>query len=333
MNDTKRGSKVLPGIGFVLSTVFLAFIVGLWIGGRSVSSADGLAGGAIVLGYGVIAMGIALVTSIVLARYMAQRSVVRALVIIGPIALLTLGFGVFRFLEQKKESDQQWQEEQERMERLKPTAPAAPVLFASLHAGSPDHKQVDLPVERPLGMGMVSPNLAPGVLRFYTAPDLDQLSDRSIATDSLVFVQGEHDIDIAYAPPWFLPAHLKLDYGLLMMRAITISRNWVEVELNSTDGRTLWIDRGNAHVMLWEEFMLGVVAVEILDPESNPIRVKPMDHAGILADGANALLKPLAVRGEWLLVATHQLADRIQPTGWVRWRDGDRLLVDYSLLC
>ncbi|HNR55820.1 MAG TPA: hypothetical protein PKJ19_11685, partial [Flavobacteriales bacterium] len=79
--------------------------------------------------------------------------------------------------------------------------------------------------------------------------------------------------------------------------------------------------------------ILGVNTVEILDPAANPIRLKPLEHAAILADGANALLTPVAVQGDWLQVRTHELADRMPPTGWVRWRRGDQLLVHYNLLC
>lgn len=333
MSDTDQRSKLLPGIGLVLRALVLGLVIGAWVGSFFVSSADGLAGGAIVLGYGVVAMLVALVLGIVLVRYLPRRKVLPVLMIAGPIALILLALGVMRFMEQKRESDRQWQEEQERMKQLKPTAPATPVMFASFQHGTPDHMKEYPQHDRPMGMGMASPNLAPGVLRFYSRPDMDQLPEQFKATDSLVFVQGTHQLDIAHAPPWFVPAHLKLDYGLLLLRVITISRNWVEVEVNNMDGRTLWLDRSNAQVVLWEEFIMNVVAMEILDPEANPIRIKPLDHAAILADGANALLKPLAVRGDWLLVSTHEFADRIQPTGWVRWRKGERLLVEYSLLC
>jgi hypothetical protein len=45
-------------------------------------------------------------------------------------------------------------------------------------------------------------------------------------------------------------------------------------------------------------------------------------------------LAPLAARGDWLRVAPGHLADRIAPSGWIRWRapsaTGGRLLVSYA---
>ena len=82
----------------------------------------------------------------------------------------------------------------------------------------------------------------------------------------------------------------------------------------------------------WPTFLLDVVAVEVIDAAANPIRVKPLDQAGILAEAPGHPLPPLAIRGSWMQVSTGDLADRIAPSGWIRWRDGDRLLIRYSLL-
>jgi len=178
-----------------------------------------------------------------------------------------------------------------------------------------------------LGLGMAAPIMELGTFHFYGAPDLDRLPDLFHATDSLTFAKGEHFTDITSAPPWFVPAHLKLDHGLLLLKVITLSRNWMEVEVNSIDGTTRWVDRGELHFETWPEFITTVNSVEIIDAETNPVRLKPLDHAAILAEGTNALLVPLAVHGDWLMVSTDGLADRIVPTGWIRWRDGEQLLV------
>ncbi|MBK8498679.1 MAG: hypothetical protein IPL52_07645 [Flavobacteriales bacterium] len=326
MPSASSASKRWPGIGFVLSAAVLGLFAGGFLGNASVDQSDGLAGAATVLGYALLGFVLAVVVAIMLARRMARGLLVRVLLVIGPLALIMSAWSTKRFLDQKEQSDEQW--EQERMRHMKPT----PVLFASL-GGAVDHSFALQSPTRTLGMGMVSPRLEPGVLRFYAMPDLDQPPDHAAVSDSIVFVQGEYHVEIAYAPPWFVPAHLKLDYDLLLVRAVTIAQNWIEVVVNEQDGRTAWLFRQDLELRLWHEFILGVVAVEILDPSVNPIRLKPLEHAAVLADGADALLKPLAVQGDWLMVSTNGLADRIVPTGWIRWRDGEKLLVDYSLLC
>lgn len=332
MNSAASPSKHWPGIGFVLCAAVLGMFAGGFLGKLSVDTSDGLAGAATVLGYAALGLVLALIIAIVLVRRLERGTLVHVLLVIGPLVLIMLALSTKRFMDQKAVQDEQWEEEQERMRRMKPTAPTGSGLFASLARAS----DVDLYAsvsDLPMGIGMASPHLVPGVLRMYGQPDLFDPFHRPAVSDSVVFVQGEHHVEISYAPPWFVPAHMKLDYDLLLLRALTVSQNWIEVVVNEHDGRTAWILRHDLELRLWHAFLLSVVAVETLDPATNPIRIKPLDHAAILADGANALLKPLAVRGDWLLVETHQMADRIQPTGWIRWREGDRLLVDYSLLC
>lgn len=81
----------------------------------------------------------------------------------------------------------------------------------------------------------------------------------------------------------------------------------------------------------WPELLLAVHSVEALDAEANPVRVRPLDDAPVLST-VRAPLPTLAVQGDWLMVATGHLADRIRPEGWIRWRRDDRLLVAYDPL-
>lgn len=185
----------------------------------------------------------------------------------------------------------------------------------------------------PLGIGIVSPNIIPGrALYFYGTPDFDAEPYLLKPTDSITFKKGEHYTDIATAPPWLSPEHLKLDYQIFNFRAVTYSQNWIEVIVNNANGQTAWVNRQDVGYKEWGTFLTEVVAVEIIDVDKNPIRIKPQDNASILAQVPGAQLRPIAVKGDWLLVSTVGLADRIVPTGWIRWRQGDILLIFYSLL-
>lgn len=331
MTEAQR-SKTWPAIGVMFSTLLLGLFLGGFIGGVVVPKSDGLAGAAEVLLFAMIGALMLLAGAIVFVRRATRRGVVRALVITGPVALVLLAFITFRFIADKAERDRQWQEEQERFKRMRPTAPATDAIFASFRTTLPTLKEATGRTAR-LGLGMAAPHMGPGVFHFYAAPDLDALPDPANATDSLSFEKGEHFTNITSAPPWFVPAHMKLDYDLLLVKVITLARNWVEVEVNAVDGTTRWVARGEVEIRTWPEFITTVNTVEILDPTTNPVRIKPLDHAAVLADGANALLVPLAVQGDWLMVSTNGLADRIVPTGWIRWRKGEELLVKYNLLC
>lgn len=184
-----------------------------------------------------------------------------------------------------------------------------------------------------VGLGIASPYLIPErPLYFYQNPDFDGAPFQFKPIDSVTFFKGEHYVEIKTAPPWFAPESVKLDYDILNMRVITYSQNWIEVVVNNHTGQTAWIDRHAAVYSEWSTFLAQVVAVEVIDVKTNPIRIKPIDHTSILAQVPGAQLRPLAIKGEWLLVSTVGLADRIVPTGWVRWKKGDQLLILYSIL-
>ncbi len=107
----------------------------------------------------------------------------------------------------------------------------------------------------------------------------------------------------------------------------------MEVVVNKQTEQAHWIAATDADFIAWPTFLLNVYAVELVDPGVNQLRVKLLGYAGIIATTPPRFsLTPLAIKGDWMLVSTLGLADRIVPSGWIRWRKDDKLLVRYSLL-
>lgn len=184
----------------------------------------------------------------------------------------------------------------------------------------------------PIGIGIARVPPKPGdVLRFYGEPVLGVEPGDNPPSDIVKFGPGQPSVDIAEAPPWLVPEHLKMDYELFHLRVLTLGARWAEVIGNSTTGETRWVDRSQVEFVSWPEFLLNVPSVEAFNAEANPVRARPLDTSPILST-ARAALPPLAVQGDWLKVATRDLADRMPPEGWIRWRRGDRLLVTYNPL-
>ena len=189
-----------------------------------------------------------------------------------------------------------------------------------------------------LGVGIVRPRILTGArLYFYNRPkDFDMLEDKAVPVDSLVFGEGRNHIPIKYAPPWFLPEYMKLDYDALLLRAVTVSRNWIEVVVNTSSPRprmiphTLWVARESVHFSYWPEFLLNVAAVEMLEGSTNPVRIAPNEQASAVSTQPRPLLRPLAIQGPWMHVAVEEGSDEAT-TGWIRWRSSDQLTIAYSL--
>jgi len=207
------------------------------------------------------------------------------------------------------------------------------VLSCLVSATHPEAQRYDPNFVLPAGIGIASPTIIPEQpIYFYSEPDFDAAPYQFKPTDSITFAKGKHYIDIATAPPWLMPEHLKLDYGIFTFRVVTYSQNWLEVIVNNTNGLTRWVDRQAFGYVDWGTYLTSIVAVEIIDVNTNPIRTKAQDNASILAQVPGAQLRPIAVKGDWLLVSTVGLADRIVPTGWIRWKKDGVLLVMYSIL-
>lgn len=183
-----------------------------------------------------------------------------------------------------------------------------------------------------IGTGIVKPHITPGsVLYFYGVPSHGVSLDDVAPFDSLLIGESRYGLDVTYAPPWFVPEGLKMDYEILLLRAMTVTRDWIEVVVNRTNGMTRWVRRDQVSFQEWSDFLLSVYSVELMNPKRNPLRSGPSEKTAIIKTNTR-ILYPLAVRGFWLRVSTTEPFDRVLRSGWIRWTDGKHLLISFSLL-
>lgn len=207
----------------------------------------------------------------------------------------------------------------------------AALTVALVGTAGAQHGLPEVDPAAPLGLGLAVVRVtdAPPPLRFYTHPELPSggpVESASVA-DSVTFGPGRGRASLATAPPWFLPEILDAARGHAALRVVTLAPEWVEAVANRADGRTVWLRRDRVEVVAWPDVLLQSL-VTLPDPEATPLRERPHDDAPIIATtDPGWQLRPFAVRGDWLQVSTLGLADRIPPAGWVRWTDGERLLV------
>jgi hypothetical protein len=188
--------------------------------------------------------------------------------------------------------------------------------------------------QQPTGLGIVRPTIAAGTtLYLYSGQLIDDLLHHSTVKDSITFGEGQYNIEIKTAPPWFVPEHLKLDYDIFQLRAVTVSRNWIEVIVNTKTGKTAWVDKKAVEFLYWPDFFLKVFNVEVMNGAANPVRIKPLDNASVVLNPGRSSLHPVAVQGEWMKVSTAQESPGAIPKmGWIRWKKGNQLLINWSLL-
>lgn len=295
----------------VLALPVTAFLGMAFAGLTGAADGQGLAGGAIVLGYGVIFAAIGLILSVVIVR---QISVSNLRIANIGLLIAIIGIAIFAWvrIEAKKKARSDADRELQAVPMRMTASPSSP---------------------GEMGMGFFKPNVFDHPVLYVFGPPargktIQDLSPR----DSIVFGKTEFgSTDIRSAPPWLVPAHMKLDYDIFYLKVVGLTREMVECEVNAINEETRFFDRRAGQVIPWVDFLLGVHSVEWPDDQPGIVRIKPMTHASaVLAE--YAFMHPVMIRGEWLQVELMNDDYEITGMGWIRWTDGGRLLVNYSLL-
>lgn len=303
------------------------FIIGLWFAGwLEAGKNQGLAGGAIVLGYGLIFGFIGLVLSFFAAYYLKQPLLIKANIILS--ILLTAGILsiVFNVKERSSSTDVEYDTEEE----LKPAAPSEK---NELLATANYLKNNSIGNQMPIGLGFFKPNLSDGpVLRFYGQNRVEQMISLKTAVDSIVFVGNQiSGIEIKQAPPWLAPEHLKLDYDILLFKVVSVTDTTVGVIGNKYTGQTYLLARESGELLYWPDFLLTVFAVEFLPGVPQKVKLKPLESAGTV-NGVFAFMKPVRIDSNWMQVELWDDSLEKKGYGWMQWKKGDSLLISYSLL-
>ena len=167
---------------------------------------------------------------------------------------------------------------------------------------------------------------------------------RSEASSDTAFVlrfgAPEEGYPLIDAPDWFEGGGALPDFNLLQFPVLKPGKERLQVR--TADG-SYWVARSPAVVYLpWATFLVDrVTGFDRLDPVANPLRAAPSVAAGVVPfppqEGEGwECLAVREVKGDWARVERSELCwrEEMPPLdGWIRWREGDRLLIDYGLVC
>ncbi len=136
---------------------------------------------------------------------------------------------------------------------------------------------------------------------------------------------------------WLKPESFWLDYHIMVFRVVSQTGRWFKVVVNNENGRSYWIKRTNkTEFQSWESYLKGMVSVARLPQFPQKIRSKPDDHAPVIEYQGQDCFVVKSVRGDWLEIATSGICDETTmqiKSGWIRWRKGNRLLIEYFPTC
>lgn len=305
---------------------FLFFTV-VGAGATALSGAadnQGLAGGAIVLFYGLITGFVAFVLSILFVKHGSRKQIIMVNLVLAVGLLILYVVLRLRHRDEEKEITGAWTSHPKRTElvgyELLPTNSNIQGFGSEGFKGSE------------MGMGFFVPNMHERpTLFFYGQPNLQKSVIDHSPVDSLKFRRTESGIESVYGPPWLHPEYTKLDYGIFYMKVLSVSHEMLEVEGNRDTGKRIYVDRSAGKMLSWPDFLLSVSSVEFPLDGSGKVYHRPTPAS----DPINLdfrLMKPIQVRGEWMQVRLMDDSLREHGNGWIRWKQGEQLLIGYSIL-
>lgn len=303
-----------------LLVIVVFFFVGIVFAGiTGAAKGQGLAGGAIILFYGLISAFLALVLSMIFTSKAELSQVVRANKILGLLSLFFIGFFTVKFMLRANKTSS---------ENIEQNLEAKPIATEVAESTIPP--KLNPPT---MGLGFFKPKFSDGSkLHFYGHINPKNTVSEHSSTDSIVFHKTEHgNIDIAEAPPWLVPAHLKLDYGIFLFKLLSVKQDFLELVVNETNGQTGIVDKSAGDILYWPEFLMTVNSVEPINRQVQTIHLKPLDQASALTTDY-AFLKPIEIKEDWLKVELMSDGFEVQGEGWIRWNAAGELLISYSLL-
>ena len=147
------------------------------------------------------------------------------------------------------------------------------------------------------------------------------------------YYYDESDGKFEYANDDFRPFAFKVDYFVLALKCIGKENGRYEVIVNDGTGLRKYVKANDPVLKLetCEEHILNVFAVNF-NREENPLLEAPRGQVKKAAL-SKAPFHPVEVKGEWLKVKwdTSYGTERNEPRydfGWIKWKEGDRLLVE-----
>lgn len=304
---------LLTFLNFFLIGVSFSKIIGATEG-------QGLASGAIVLGYGMtFAIG-AFILAVVSVNYLSEKSISKINRLLVIVLLILISYYAFAFFNNKKNNET----------GKTNTESSTVTLIGNKVSGLPLKKRSS---EETMGLGFFKPDFINAkVLYFYSYPVTEKLVSEHIPIDSLGFgINKTGGIDISYAPPWLMPEHLKLDYEIFYFKIMSLTKDFAEVMVNDVTENTMFLARNSGNVILWPDFLLQVHSVGFLKDKKQIVRVKPLSYAGEI-NKTFEIMKPVLIKEEWMQVEMFDENYESIGKGWIQWRSGNELLIDYSLL-
>jgi hypothetical protein len=189
--------------------------------------------------------------------------------------------------------------------------------------------------QAPIGIGIVTITLDDKpVIDFYKSPTDDVFAKRITFTNDSIS-KGRTFRDREEVLRWLRPEVLWLDHYELIFRCKSSTDDWYEVVANNENGHTLWIRKDKTtSFSTWEEFLKSMYAIVRIHYRKQKIRAHPTDKSPEIKYEGGDCFRVRSLSGDWIEIYTPtngcrpDLQTQVK-SGWIKWKVGDRMMVDY----
>lgn len=188
-----------------------------------------------------------------------------------------------------------------------------------------------------LGIGLVAINFDDKtILHFYYNPDdkqpaktIEFFNDQTINSWNIRHLEKNKE--------WLKPEILWLDYSSFVFRCLKVKDNWLKIIVNNENGSTLWLRKSDLTIFKdWETFLEAMFGVSRLPNEKQKIKTLPNDNSEEIKYQGQDCFQVKSMKGDWIEIFTADYCDegytdsktKIK-SGWIRWRQGNKLLIDF----
>ena len=188
-----------------------------------------------------------------------------------------------------------------------------------------------------LGIGLVSIHFDDKTILEFYSDTLAQKPVKVIEFFDDQTINGWNIRDLDKHKEWLKPEILWLDYSQFVFRCLTVHDHWLKVMVNNETGETLWLKKSNwTTYSSWENFLKEMFAVTRVTDPKQKIRSLPNENADEIIYQGRDCFQVKSMQGDWIEISTADHCDENDTgaktkirSGWIRWRKGNKLLIEY----
>ena len=190
-------------------------------------------------------------------------------------------------------------------------------------------------IQTELGIGIVAINFDENtILHFYTSPN-DKEPTRTVEFFNDTTIKGWNIRNLDKQKKWLAPEVLWLDYHYFVFRCLTVEDDWLKVVVNNKTAETLWLKKSDLTTFKnWETYLKEMFGIARLPNEEQKIRRLPTDNSEEIKYQEQECFEVKSMKDDWIEISTAEYCDDNQTkvkSGWIKWRQGNTLLIDYFI--